>query len=417
MHSRGFQRVYQAGTRDLDGRFMGGTEIMHLAAHAGRLYAATSTLWDQPGEDPAVGAQVLVLDRPGGAWRVEYEFEARNWRMSLVSLTFTGDRHGRALPEPVPMLLAAPSDGQGHAAIHSRDERTGTWTRMVLAAQSPRTASVRSLCHHRDTVTGIEHVFAGALPGGLFRGGYDASVPGGIHWDDTPELSGYKGRPMAFAVCEGALHVAIKPHLYRRVDGEAPRWEKVYTLPEEVARISSGLRGLTSVPHPSGPGECLLAALEGPQARIVRLDPREGYRETAELDVLQFLGTQWDRRPGYAIAAYDDMTPVPLPGGAGTALLIGIEATHSTQHETHPKDGWEPSGKYLIRYPDQRYALRHIVDPSLAPMPPLVSTRTILRSPFEPQTVYFGGYDPNSMPAHNTGWVFSAPLDVALGVD
>ncbi len=72
MQRRGFQRVYQAGTRDVNGRFMGGTEIMHLVVHAGRLYAATSTMWDQPGDDPAVGAQVLVLDRPDGAWRVEH---------------------------------------------------------------------------------------------------------------------------------------------------------------------------------------------------------------------------------------------------------------------------------------------------------------------------------------------------------
>ncbi|MDC0711352.1 hypothetical protein POL68_22975 [Stigmatella sp. ncwal1] len=415
MPSRGFQRVYQAGTRDLNGRFMGGTEIMHLAAHAGRLYAATSTMWDQPGEDPAVGAQVLVLDRPGGAWRVEHEFEARNWRMSIVSLTFTGDRHGRMLKAPVPLLLAAPSDGQGHATVHSRDESSGTWTRMVLATQSPRTASVRSLSLHRDTVTGIEHVFAGTLPGGLFRGGYDAAVPGSIHWDEAPELADYKARPMAFAVCNGALHVAIKPHLYRRVDGEAPRWEKVYTLPEDVTRISSGLRGLTTVPHPSGQGECLLAALEGNRARIIRIDPRENYRETIDLDILQFLETQWGRRPGYAIAAYDDMTPVKLPGKDGTALLIGLEATHSTQHETHPKDGWEPGGRYLIRHPDPHYVLRQIIDPSLDPMPPLVSTRTIRVSPFNPETLYFGGYDPNSLPAHNTGWVFSAPLDVALG--
>jgi hypothetical protein len=393
---------------------MGGTEIMHLVAHQGELYAATSVMWDQPGDDPAVGAQVLVLDQPDGNWRVAYEFDKRNWRMSLVSVTFTVDGQGRALDAPVPMLLAAPSDGQGYTAVHGRDEASGTWTRMVLA-RSSRTASVRSLCLYRDTVTGVERVFAGALPSGLYSGVYDPAVPGKIRWDEAPELAGYTDRPMAFAVCNGALHVAINPHLYRRVDGERPRWEVVHTLPEGVSRISSGLRGLTTIPHPAGQGECMLAALEGEQARVVRLDPGDGYRTTLDLDVLEFLGQQWGRRPGYAIAAYDDMTPVPLDGNRGTALLIGIEATFSTQHETHPKDGWQPEGRYLVRSPDGRYELRQITDPALQPMPRLVATRTIVASPFDHKTLYFGGYDPNSLPAHNTGWVFSAPVEVALG--
>ncbi len=414
MHQPGFRRVYQAGMRDTNGRFMGGTEIMHLVAHLGKLYAATSVMWDQPGDDPAVGAQVLVLDHPDGGWRVEHEFDARNWRMSLVSVTFTVDGHGRALDAPVSMLLAAPSDGQGHTTVHSRDEASGMWAGMTLA-KSNRTASIRSLRLHRDTVTGVERVFAGTLPSGLYGGVYDPTAPGKIRWDERPELSGYGDRPMAFAVCNGALHVAINPHLYRRVDGESPRWEVVYTLPEAVSRISSGLRGLMTIPHPSGQGECMMAALEGEQARIVQLDPGDGYRATLDLDVLEFLGQQWGRRPGYAIVAYDDMTPVPLAGNGGTALLVGIEATYSDQHDTHPKDGWQPEGRYLVRYPDRRYELRQISDPTLQPMPRLVSTRTIVVSPFDRKVLYFGGYDPNSLPAHNTGWVFSAPIAVALG--
>ncbi|MCY1014852.1 hypothetical protein [Pyxidicoccus sp. MSG2] len=411
MRERGFQRVYQAGTRDVSGRYLGGTELMHLVTHAGRLYAATSVMWDRPGDDPAVGSQVLVLDAPDGAWRVAHEFEPRNWRMSLVSVTFTRDGRGHALPAPVSMLLAAPSDGQGLSTVHALDDSTGTWTRMTLA-KSHRTASIRSLYLHRDTVTGCERLFAGTLTNGVYSGVYDESAPGRIRWDEAPELSGYAARPMAFAVCDGALHVAIKPHLYRRVDGEAPRWEKVYTLPEEVTRISSGLRGLTTIPSPSG-GECLLAALEGDHARILRLEPDDaGYRATLDLDVLGFLEERCGRRPGYAIAAYDDMTPVARPGG-GTALLLGVAATFSDALDTHPKDGWEPEAWYLIRHPEGRYEARHIVAP--APHPPLGATRTILVSPFDGQTLYFGGYDPHATPAHNTAWVFSAPRDVALG--
>jgi len=412
---RGFRRVYQAGTRDGDGRFMGGTEIMQLVAHLGKLYAATSVMGDRPGDDPAVGAQILVLDHPEQGWRVEHTFDARSARMSLASVTFAVDRRGRVLDTPAAILLAGPSDGQGSIAVYSRDEASGTWTERMLAT-SARSTSIRSLCSYRDTVTGVDRVFAGTSPSGIYSGAYDPTEPGKVAWDDGPEFSEYKNRPMAFAVCNGALHVTIKPHMYRRIDGAQPRWELVYTLPEEVSRsrLSCGLRGLTTIPHSSGDGECMLAALEGEQARILQIDPRGGYRATIDLDVLDFLERQWGQRPGYAILAYNDMTTVPLPGIQGSPLLLGLEATSSMQHHTHPTDGWRPEGMYLVRYPDQRYQLRQISDPTLQPMPRLVSTRTIAVSPFDRRTLYFGGYDPNALPAHNTAWVYSAPIDVAL---
>jgi hypothetical protein len=413
-HPRGFRRVYQAGMRDRDGHFMGGTEIMQLVPHLGKLYAVTSTMWDRPGTDPAVGAQILVLDHPERGWRVEHAFDTKPARMSLASVTFAVDRRGRVLDTPVTMLLAGPSDGQGAIAVWSRDEASRTWTRRMVAT-SARYTSIRCLYSYRDTVTGVDRVFAGTSPNGIYSGAYDPMEPGTVAWDDAPELSKYQNRPMAFAVCNGALHVAIKPHLYRRIDGAQPRWEVVYTLPEGVSLISCGLRGLTTIRHASGDGECMLAALEGEQARILQIDPRDGHRATVELDVLDFLERRGGQRLGYAIVAYNDMTPVPIPGGHGSALVLGLEATDSRDHHTrHPKDGWRPEGRYLVRYPDGRYQLCQISDPTEQPMPRLVSTRTIAVSPFDHETLYLGGYDPNSVPTHNTAWVYSAPIEVAL---
>ena len=93
--SPGFQRVYQAGTRDPEGRFMGGTELVTLASHGGNLWASTGYYWDQPGDDPSPGAQVLTLDRPSGSWLVDREFEPKQWRASLDAITFTTDGQGR----------------------------------------------------------------------------------------------------------------------------------------------------------------------------------------------------------------------------------------------------------------------------------------------------------------------------------
>ena len=52
-----------AGFRDANGKFVAGTEVMHLLPHKGRLHAGTS-LWME--SDPSVpkACQVLVLDSP-----------------------------------------------------------------------------------------------------------------------------------------------------------------------------------------------------------------------------------------------------------------------------------------------------------------------------------------------------------------
>src|SRR5438445_11089152 len=72
-----FQVSYAAGSRDEAGRFAGGTEMRLLVPHAGRLYAGNGYWEDRPGPEGLQGAQILVLDTPGGRWRVQHSFEQR----------------------------------------------------------------------------------------------------------------------------------------------------------------------------------------------------------------------------------------------------------------------------------------------------------------------------------------------------
>jgi hypothetical protein len=410
----GFRRVFHPGVHDDQGRRLGGTQVLHLVAHRGRLFSSLSYKQhaEQPG-DPAIGSQLAVLDHPDGRWQVDRAYDRAQWRATLESVTFTQDGQGRALAQPVPLLLAAPSDTRGPVYVDSRDDRTGAWTRTQLGTGAS-VGSIRSFFVYRDKVTGQERVFAGTIPLGLFSGTYDPDVPGQIRWDARPELDGYRRRPMAFAACNGTLYTTIKPDLYRRVDGPSPRWEKVYTIPGEVIVPSCGLRGLCAVPRPGGGGEVLLAALEGDRCRVVRIDPDDGFRETVELDVLDLLGARWGRRPAYGVVAYDDFTPVAGPG-AGPVLLAGLGATYSTKVDWHPPDGWVEDAWYLIREPDgRRYDVRRIETPAAEPRPILVAVRSIAASPFEPGVLYFGGYDPNARPARDTAWVYAAPRSAAL---
>ncbi len=441
-----FEVSFTPGSQDAAGRFMGGTEMRILAAHAGKLYAGNGYWEDRPGPEGPQGAEILVLDRPDGQWRADHVFEermpngsARNLAVSVLGeVAFATDAKGERLAPPVSMLIAATWDLTGEARVFTRDDATGAWTPATLVRDhwvpgNPQLPQVRSFGAHRDRVTGVDYVFAGQDPHGVFRGAYDPAVPGRIRWSKTPELEistisvaafpGLEGRLRisSFAECEGRLYAAVGQQIYERIDGVEPHWRLIYTNPRP-GRSETGLRGLTAVFDPAAGRQVLIAAVEGSEARIVRVDPHDG-GEATDLDLKDFLGKAWGMRVGYVIAAYNDMAPVHDPR-AQEALLIGVEAfipPGSSLAEGHSvvDVGYgrlESAAWYLIRQPTGHYDLRRI---SLPPDQPtaMVATRSILASPF-PQdggAVYFAGYDANKAPAHNTAWIVRSTIAAAIG--
>jgi hypothetical protein len=431
-----FVPSYIAGARDEAGQFAGGTEMRQLVAHAGKLYAGNGYWEDRPGWEGWQGPQILVLDAPGMRWQVDHALDERrlNGRRrdlavsALASVTFTTDGAGSALPQPVSVLLASTWDLTGASRVFARDDANGTWSATTLA-HDPTAADflpqIRSFGTHRDRVTGIDLVFAGQMPHGIFAGHYDTTVPGRIRWAAAPELdassvsiafSGLTSRPRvsSFAEANGRLYAAVGQQIFERRDGTTPQWRLVYTNPQP-GHSETGLRGLTAIG-----GGALLVAVEGNAARIVRIDPASG-TETTELELPSFLARQWRMPANYIIAAYNDMTTVALPR-RGHAILLGLEAfvprTASVPIGHSVVDvgyGQVESGAwYLVRWPDRRYDLHQIA----APFPhPMVSTRSICLSPFpgDRDAIYFAGYDANKAPAHNTAWIVRTTLDAALG--
>jgi hypothetical protein len=94
---------FAPGSRDDAGRFLGGTEMRVLAAHAGKLYAGNGYWEDRPGPEGLQGAEILVLDGLGARWRVDHIFDEQlpdgRRRDRAVSVQ-------RQFPEPQ-LLLAA----------------------------------------------------------------------------------------------------------------------------------------------------------------------------------------------------------------------------------------------------------------------------------------------------------------------
>jgi hypothetical protein len=439
----GFEVSFIAGARDDAGRFMGGTEMRILIAHTGKLYASNGYWEDQPGPEGRQGAEILVLDAPGARWRVDHSFDEqfpdgrrRDLAVSaLDEVTFATDGNGARLPAPITMLIAANWDLSGAGRVFSRDDATGAWTSATLAQDRPTPnflPQVRRFGQHRDRVTGIDHVFAGHDPRGVFGGTYDATVAGRVRWSAAPELdlssvssAGISGRDgylrvSSFADCNGQLYTAVGQHIYERKDGAEPHWRLVYTN-AYPGHSETGFRGLTAIPDPSGRGEMLLAAVEGSAARIVRVNPRDG-SEATELDLPDFLRRHWGMSASYVIAGYNNMAKV-LDPAAGEALLIGIEAFVPAQAQISAGHdlvnvGYgrlEAGGWYLVRRSNGHYDLRQI---TAGPGRALVATRSILASPFpqERDAVDFAGYDANKVPAHNTAWIMRSTTAEAIGL-
>lgn len=436
--SAAFQLSYAAGFRDSAGHFAGGTEMRLLTVHGGRLYAGNGYWEDQPGFEGRQGAQILVLDSPTAPWRVDHSFSERlfNGRPrdlavgALAEAVFATDAAGRPLPQPVALLLASTWDLTGAARVFTRDDATGTWSALTLARDQPARdflPQIRSFGTHRDRVTGMDLVFAGEMPRGIFAGHYDPTAPGRIRWAARPELdaagvsasfSGLTGRLRVnnFAEASGRLYAAVGQQVFERQDGPSPVWRLIYTNPHP-GHSETGLRGLTAVAVPGG--EALLAAVEGNAARMVRIDPASG-SETTELWFTPFLSRAWGMRATYTMAAYNDMTRLRVPG-RGDALLLGLcafiprtvpiapgHAVYDVGYGQMESGAW-----YLVRWPDGRYDLHRITAPF--PQAP-VAVRSIRASPFPgDDSVYFAGFDAGKAPAHNTAWIVKAPRATAVG--
>ena len=71
------------------GKPIRGTEIVHLAAHKGRLYAGNGYWMDTRGYKNIPWSQVLVLDSPKGTWKVDLALGRPHLRVTaLESVSF-----------------------------------------------------------------------------------------------------------------------------------------------------------------------------------------------------------------------------------------------------------------------------------------------------------------------------------------
>ena len=435
-HAEGWKKSYHAGSFDADWNYLRGNEMMFLTPHKGKLYAGTRMLYDAFNN---TSAQIIVKESVTSRWRLSYEAGKGNLSIdSLKSVIFTTDAEGNSLENAVAILVAgfwnfaSPS----HAYIAMLDESKNQWSTVDLNLSNNTSGytTTRALGFHQDRVTGVDRVFAGVSPSGIYSGVFDQSAPGSIAWEKAPEFSGFNDRVISFGECNGELYAAIKPAIYKRIEGQTPSWIKVYEYPLEKGWDSlssyqggsSGMRGLTAIQNPQGEGEVLLMSHESPHSKILYIDPQNDYAATEELDLNSFLLKNWGwLKDGYnedtglvMNIAYDDMEPVTNPKTSEQVHLL------SFCYYILPAD--VRSGWYLIRHSDASYTLHEVpyIFDFRGSDKHLSAVRSIKVSPFTSDAgniVYFAGYSPwrsrerTLLPVHNTAWIYSADIGTVLG--
>jgi hypothetical protein len=417
-----FSRDCEPGTKDANGQFLGGTETMRFLCHKGRLFASTGCWMDLPygpreeGKPAWTGPQVLVKESAAAAWRVDVSFPKAVRVDAMISATFVTDGTGKKLDPPANLLVASPSSE--NTSTWTRDDASGKWTENL--AVEGLLGGLRSFHTHLDAKTGRQYLFGGSTKGHIFRAECDPAAPGKLRWHKDPELSG-TGRMMCMAEADGVLYAAggikdetpLSGGLFRRVDGEQPRWELLWRWPhliKEKGDETEILRGLTAITDPAGGGHQVLLGTCNYPGVVYRIDPRRNFAVTTELDIRAYFAKAFGvgELRGPCLSAYNNFLPATDPDTGEKVHLLGLWINHPDGRAT--ENG--ASAWYLVRHADGTYAHGCVFD-SKHPKPNaprgLLATRTIEVSPFpedKGRVLYFGGFDCAHIESRDTAWIY-----------
>ena len=230
---------------------------------------------------------------------------------------------------------------------------------------------------------------------------------------------------MCMAEANGVLYAAsgisseepLSGGLFRRVDGDKPRWELVWRWPHQIRAQGDEteiMRGLTAIPDPKGGAHQVLLGTCNYPGVVYRIDPRQNHAVTTELDIRAYMAKAFGVTAlrGPSLSAYNNFLPATDPDTGEKVHLLGLWVNHPAGRSTDLGG----SAWYLVRHADGTYGHGRVFDPGHArPNPPrgLLATRTIEVSPFpedKGRVLYFGGYDCANIESHNTAWIYRGTL-------
>ena len=440
-----WRQSFDAGYFDAQGKWAGGSEIMHLAAHGGKLFAANGywldARWVIPPDGQKQSAQVLRLDKADGQWQVDLDLgKANDLGLEymkgniLKSVYFTTTGEGRVLNAPKQLLvMAAGSNFERGGAVSAwvRDDVAGKWHH-TLVRHGSNAGGVRwvprDMQVYRDRVTGVDRIFLLLGNPGIISGVYDPREPSRIRWDRHVEFpfltkGSFFTRPLGIAEANDALHFSEGPSIFRRIDGQRPRWEEILNLAEDTDTDVGGIRGLTAIQNPNGKGQSLLfvwAPGERAQSQVKRLDPdgKGGYTLHDEANLGQLMSQHLGVKVPYTLGGHNMMYPVPHPTTGEPVHIIGFYGSMVGKPElAWPGSRFYAGALYAVRTATGKYSVQEVNGPYKKGKTLLVSPRAFCRSPFDPKEIFIGGHDSSNKISDNLAWIFRAPLSAAVGAE
>ena len=425
-----WESSFVAGGLDLNGLFMGGSEVLHLVSHKDKLFASVGYWQDENnilygGDDLNEGwSQILYLDSEDNDWMVDFEMGYNYLRPEILKqIIFTKDYNGILLDNPDTLLIAGAFSanyimGIVSANIFVRDDEDETWYEALVhegSFSTDESYSMRDIELHIDQVTGFENLLISIGTVGIFSGKYNPELDCKIEISSMPEFGPLGVRPLGITIANNNLYFSSGNKIYKREDGFNPSYNIVHDFNDLSSYINpavGGIRGLSTIPNPSGSNQSMILMWcpDGQsKGTIFRLDPINSqefdrvYETKISLLVENYL-------PGisveYLLGAYNEFYLFTNPITNTDYHIIGIES--SLYGNIYPLwNSFYSGGIIVLRNNDGQYTLQEINGSVDFADTPLVSVRCYVESPFESErAIYFGGFDPNGYISTNNAWVY-----------
>ncbi len=415
---------FTAGSYDVNNKYMGGNEIIHLVSHKGKLFAGNS-YWMENNPQINQSSEIIMLSSPTAQWKVEKEFTTDNQRVNAMkSIVFTTDSVGNPIT-PDTLLIAIPTDNLGQLRVYTRDDASGNWSN-VLLQQLGIQVNCRAIGNYKDPETNIHHVFIGLKGIGIVSGSYSPLRPGKIKWNTQAEYNNSLiGRFTGFSICNNKLYCSADKdtlsnyhlgQIFERTNGDNPEWKRVYV--SEIGSDSENTRGLTSIQSPTGTGQELIFSWK---SIIRRLQPLNNNNQVFEAYLVDSLEEKTGYSFGYVLAAYNEFTPFTIPSTGENVHLVGFQASYASSQIPRPSSygAWSTDGKYFIRHQngnDISYELKFIVNNTPTVTDTLVATRIMCVSPFAQdanKVLYAGGFDCNAIVSTKQAWIYRGDFNTS----
>jgi len=425
-----WQQSFIAGNLDINGLFMGGSEVLHLVPHKNKLFASIGYWEDENniwygGNDLNLGwAQIICLANEDDSWKVDFDLGLNYLRPEILKqVIFTKDYNGNTLDAPDTLLIVgaySPNyiSGIVTANIFVRNDANGLWDQVLVyegGFPAGENYSMRDIEIYTDQVTGIENLIISVGTHGIFSGKYNLNIDGKIEMGLNPEIGPLSIRSLGIAIANNSLYFSSGNKIFKRNDGFNPSYDVVHDFLDLGSNINSavgGIRGLSTISNPSGVNESMLLMwCPNGQSRgtIFRLDPSEsqGFDRVYETKISLLVE---DYLPGvtvtYLLGAYNEFYSFTDPASNEEYHIIGIESL--LQGENYPTWNSFYSGAiFVLRDNSAQYELQEINGAIDFEDNPLVAVRCYVKSPFENEdALYFGGFDPNGYTSTNNAWIY-----------